>query len=168
MRLDAGKNPPKEINVLVEISQNGEVKYEFDKEKGILMVDRFLYTAMSYPFNYGFIPKTKADDGDPVDVLVISSKVVQPGTILPSRPIGLLEMEDEAGEDTKIIALPTKKIDPFFGETDDITQLSEAIREKIKHFFEHYKELEKGKWVKIRNWQGRGEAEAMIKNSLVA
>ena len=155
-------NKNQTLNVLIEIPQNSSVKYELDKKTGQLVVDRFLYTAMQYPFNYGFIPETLAEDGDPVDVLVIASHPVTPGSVLPAVPIGLLEMEDEAGIDTKIIAVPTEKIDPVYGKIQDIDQLDPAIKEKIKHFFEHYKELEKGKWVKIKNWQPKQTALASI------
>ena len=150
------------LNVLIEIPQNSSVKYELDKKTGQLVVDRFLYTAMQYPFNYGFVPETLAEDGDPVDVLVVASHPVAPGSVLPAVPIGLLEMEDEAGIDTKIIAVPTEKIDPVYGKLKDINQLDPAIKEKIKHFFEHYKELEKGKWVKVKNWQPKQAALASI------
>lgn len=165
--LSAGKNPPAEINVFVEIPQGSSIKYELDKESETIFVDRFVYTAMSYPFNYGFIPHTKAEDGDPVDVLVISSYPVYPGTILRSRPIGMLEMEDEAGIDTKIIAVPFKKVDPFYSHIEDIADLNDNLKNLIKHFFEHYKEIEPGKWVKIKNFLSKKHAEDAIKKSLV-
>jgi inorganic pyrophosphatase len=165
-KISSGKNPPKEINVFIEIPQNSSVKYELDKEAGVIFVDRFLYTAMSYPFNYGFIPQTHAEDGDPVDVLVISSLSVSPGTVIPARPIGLLEMEDEAGLDNKVIAVPLQKIDPQFAEVQDIKDLNESIKAKIKHFFETYKQLEPGKWVKIKNFLDREAAEKEISKSL--
>lgn len=162
----AGANAPEEINVFIEIPQGSSVKYELDKETGVILVDRFVYTAMFYPFNYGFIPGTEAEDGDPTDVLVISTYPVLPGTIIPSRPIGLLEMEDEAGIDTKILAVATVKVDPFFAKIQDIGDLDEVTKNKIKHFFEHYKELEPGKWVKIKNFQDKSQALAAIKKSL--
>lgn len=164
--LSSGKNPPQEVNVFIEIPQNGNIKYELDKEANTIFVDRFLHTAFTYPFNYGFVPGTLAEDGDPVDVLVISDRPVQPGVVIPACPIGLLEMEDEEGIDTKIIAVPTKKIDPYFGTWTDITDIPEATKAKIKHFFEHYKELEPGKWVKINNWQGQKEAHASITKAM--
>lgn len=166
MNLKSGKNPPEEIYVFVEIPQDGSIKYELDKESGTVFVDRFLYTAFSYPFNYGFVPGTKADDGDPVDVLVISSKSVAPGTVIPAHPIGMLEMEDEEGVDTKIIAVPTKKVDPYYGVWGDISDVPQALKDKIKHFFEHYKELEPGKWVKLKDWKGKKEALESIKAGL--
>jgi inorganic pyrophosphatase len=166
-KIPAGKNYPEEINVLVEIPQGSSVKYELDKKTGAIFVDRFAYTAMFYPFNYGFIPQTKAKDGDPIDVLVISTYEVAVGSIIPCRPIGLLQMEDEAGIDTKIIALPTKKVDPFYANIDDIEQLPTKTKELIKHFFEHYKELEPGKWVKTKNFLSKEEALKEIKKGLL-
>ena len=157
-KLSVGKNPPEEVNVFIEIPQGSSVKYELDKESGVVMVDRFNFTAMFYPFNYGFIPGTSAEDGDPTDVLVISSYSVQPGTVIPARPIGMLEMEDEAGIDTKIIAVPTVKVDPFFSKINDISDLDEMTRKKIQHFFNHYKELEPGKWVKTKKFLGKEKA----------
>jgi inorganic pyrophosphatase len=165
-KLTAGKNPPEEINVFVEIPQGSSIKYELDKESGVVFVDRFAYTAMFYPFNYGFIPQSHAEDGDPVDVLVISTYPVAPGTVIPARPIGMLEMEDEEGIDTKIIALPTKKVDPFLAKIEEIDDLDQTTKEKIKHFFDHYKELEPGKWVKTRNFLGKEKALEAIKKSL--
>lgn len=165
-KLSAGKNPPEEVNVFVEIPQGASVKYELDKESGVIMVDRFAFTAMVYPFNYGFVPQTSAEDGDPVDVLVISSYQVAPGTVIPSRPIGMLEMEDEEGIDTKILAVPTKKVDPFLANINDIEDLDETTKKKIQHFFNHYKELEPGKWVKTRNFLPKSEALKAIKKSM--
>lgn len=165
-KLSVGRNPPSEVNVLVEIPQGSSVKYELDKESGLIMVDRFNFTAMFYPFNYGFIPQTKAEDGDPVDVLVISTYSVAPGTVIPARPIGMLEMEDEAGIDTKIIAVPTQKVDPFFTKIEDITDLDEMTKKKIQHFFNHYKELEPGKWVKTKSFLSKEKAEEAIKKSV--
>lgn len=162
MKITSGKNPPSEINVFIEIPQDSPIKYELDKDSGVIFVDRFNYTAMNYPFNYGFIPNTHAEDGDPVDVLVISTHPVHPGTVIPSRPIGLLEMEDEAGIDTKILAVPTIKVDPFLSHINDITDLSEAQKNKIKHFFDHYKEIEPGKWVKTKDFKGKKEADTAI------
>lgn len=166
MNVSPGKNPPEQVNVFVEIPQGSDIKYELDKDSGVIFVDRFLYTAFSYPFNYGFVPGTKAPDGDPVDVLVVSDKTVATGVVIPACPIGMLEMEDEEGIDTKIIAVPTKKIDPIFGLWNDITDVPEPIKAKIKHFFEHYKELEPGKWVKLKEWKGKKEALADIKKCL--
>lgn len=165
-KLSAGKNPPKEVNVFVEIPQGSSIKYELDKDTGFVMVDRFAYTAMFYPFNYGFVPQTSAEDGDPVDVLVLSTYQVFPGTVIPARPIGMLEMEDEEGIDTKILAVPTKKVDPFYAKINDVNDLDEATKKKIQHFFNHYKELEPNKWVKTRNFLGKDEAFKAIKKAL--
>ncbi len=165
-KLSSGKNPPGEINVFVEIPQGSSVKYELDKESGVIMVDRFAYTAMFYPFNYGFVPQTSAEDGDPVDVLVLSSYQVLPGTVIPARPIGMLEMEDEEGIDTKILAVPTKKVDPFYSNINDVQDLDEATKKKIQHFFNHYKELEPNKWVKTKNFLSKEKALEAIKKSM--
>ncbi|NCO32019.1 inorganic diphosphatase, partial [bacterium] len=147
-----------EVNVFIEVPQNSNVKYELDKKSGAIMVDRFLYTAMNYPFNYGFIPQTLAEDNDPLDVLVISSQPVTPGTVMPARIIGMLEMEDEEGIDTKLLAVPTQKVDPFMGSYKDVNDLPEMLKNKIRHFFEHYKELEPVKWVKIKDWKEKAIA----------
>lgn len=166
MKISTGKKPPEQIHVFVEIPAGSSIKYELDKDSGVVFVDRFLYTAFSYPFNYGFVPNTLAEDGDPVDVLVLSDKQVAPGVVIPSVPIGMLEMEDEEGIDTKIIAVPTKKIDPLYGEYTDIAQIPAAIKDKMKHFFEHYKELEPGKWVKVKDWKGKADALAAITKAI--
>jgi len=165
-KLSAGKNVPEEVNVLIEIPQGSSVKYELDKESGAIFVDRFNHTAMFYPFNYGFIPQTKAEDGDPVDVLMISTYPVVPGSVIPVRPIGMLEMEDEAGIDTKIIGLPIKKVDPFYENINDINDVSSKVKDMIKHFFDHYKELEAGKWVKTKNFLNKDKAFEAIKKSM--
>jgi len=161
-----GKNPPEDIYVVIEIPQGSAVKYELDKDTGVIFVDRFLFTAMYYPFNYGFVPQTLADDGDPVDVLVISREPVVPGAVMRCRPIGMLEMRDEAGVDTKVIAVPHEKLDPSYSHIKTVDNLPEIIREKIKHFFEHYKELEPGKWVKVENWKGLQDAIEEIKKGI--
>lgn len=165
-KLSAGKKAPEEVNVFVEIPQGSYIKYELDKTSGVVMVDRFSYTACAYPFNYGFVPSTSAEDGDPVDVLVISTYPVQSGTVIPARPIGMLEMEDEEGIDTKILAVPTKKVDPFYSKIESIDDLDEMTKNKIKHFFDHYKELEPNKWVKTRNFLGKEKAFEAIKKSM--
>lgn len=164
--LSPGKNPPQQINVFIEIPQGGDIKYELDKDSGVVFVDRFLYTAFTYPFNYGFVPGSLSPDGDPVDVLVLSAKSVAPGTVIPAVPIGMLEMEDEAGVDTKILAVPTAKVDPYYGAWKDVGDVPQTIKDKIKHFFEHYKELEPDKWVKIRNWKGKDAAMEDISKAL--
>ncbi len=166
-KLPIGK-PPHEVNVIIEIPQGGSVKYEIDKASGALIVDRFIHTAMVYPFNYGFIPHTLADDGDPVDVLVISAQAVEPGCVIAARPIGMLEMEDEAGMDTKILAVPAKNVDPWYAETSELSDLDKVTQEKIKHFFTHYKELEEGKWVKIKRFLPRKDALKAIEKAIKA
>lgn len=166
MNLSIGKKAPKQINVFIEIAQGSNIKYELDKKSGALFVDRFLYTAMNYPFNYGFVPETLAEDGDPLDCLVISSYPATPGTVLPSRVIGLLEMEDEEGIDTKLLAVPTQKIDPFLGEIEDVADLDDSLKAKIKHFFAHYKELEPGKWVKLKEWKSREVGLEAVRNAM--
>ncbi len=165
-KIPVGKNPPNEINVFVEIPQGSSIKYELDKKTGAIMVDRFAYTAMFYPFNYGFVPNTYAEDGDPIDVLVISTYPVAPGTVIPCRPIGMLEMEDEAGIDTKILAVPTTKVDPFFAYINDVEDLEESTKKKIQHFFDHYKEIEPGKWVKTKNFLPKEKALEAVKKAL--
>jgi inorganic pyrophosphatase len=164
-KLSAGKNVPQEINVFVEIPQGSSVKYELDKESGVIKVDRFLHTAMAYPFNYGFIPQTHAEDGDPVAVLLVSSLPVMPGSVIAARPIGLLEMEDEAGPDNKILAVPVEKVDAGFADVHNIDDLNDATKNKIKHFFESYKQLEPGKWVKTKNFLGKEKAFEEINKS---
>lgn len=153
-KLKAGKNPPEDIFVVIEIPQDSPIKYELDKESGAVFVDRFLFTAMHYPFNYGFIPQTLADDGDPVDVLVVSRYPVTPGSVMRCRPIGALEMRDEEGVDTKLLAVPHSKLDPTYDGVKTFEDLPKALLDRIKHFFEHYKELEPGKWVKVEGFKG--------------
>jgi len=165
-KIPPGKNPPEDIYVVVEIPQDSPIKYELDKETGAVFVDRFLFTAMHYPFNYGFIPQTLADDGDPVDVLVISRYPVAPGSVIRCRPIGGLEMRDEGGVDTKLIAVPHSKIDPTFDEIKSVDDLPKALLDRIKHFFEHYKELEPGKWVKVEGFKGVQFAIEEIKKGI--
>jgi inorganic pyrophosphatase len=162
-RIPAGVAPPHDINVFIEIPQGGTpVKYELDKASGALFVNRFLHTTMFYPGNYGFIPRTLAEDGDPCDVLVVSQAAVTPGAVVRSRPIGALKMEDEAGRDDKIIAVPVEALNPYYSGVENYTDLPTILREQIQHFFRHYKDLEKGKWVKIIDWVGVEEAAALI------
>ncbi|MBV9827982.1 MAG: inorganic diphosphatase [Alphaproteobacteria bacterium] len=153
-----GDNPPDNINVLVEIPQGGLIKYEFDKQTGALFVDRFLATEMVYPGNYGFIPQTLADDGDPLDVLIISPASVMPGAVVRCRPVGVLKMEDEQGGDDKIVAVPFGWAEP--------RDLTPTMRNRIAHFFEHYKDLEPGKWVRIIGWGEVAEAADLITAAL--
>lgn len=165
-KVSMGKNPPEEVTVIVEIPQGSAVKYELDKDSGVIMVDRFAFTTMVYPFNYGFIPNTHAEDGDAVDVLVLSTYPILPGCGINVRPVGMLEMEDEEGIDTKILAVPTAKVDPFYAHINDIGDIDEITKKKIQHFFNHYKELEKNKWVKTRDFLGKEKAYESIKSGM--
>jgi len=165
-RIGPGKDAPEIVNVLIEIPMGSSVKYEYDEEADIIRVDRFLYTSMVYPFNYGFVPGTLEEDGDPVDVLVLTSQPLLPGVVIEARPIGVLLMEDEEGPDSKIIAVPKDKLDPSFKSIKSVDDLPQAVRAKIKHFFEHYKELEPGKWTKVTGWQGPEEAKERIKKAI--
>jgi inorganic pyrophosphatase len=162
-KIPIGIDPPVDINVVIEIPQGGHpVKYEIDKESGALSVDRFLHTAMFYPGNYGFIPHTLSPDGDPCDVMVITQVPVIPGTVIRSRPIGALLMEDEAGGDEKIIAVPVDQLHPFYRRTREYTDLPPSSCEQIAHFFQHYKDLERGKWVNVVRWVGAEEAGRLV------
>lgn len=161
-KVPAGKDAPADINVVIEIPQGSSVKYELDKESGMVEVDRFLFTPMYYPLNYGFVPNTLSDDDDPTDVLVVSREAVYPGSVLRSRPVGVLEMEDEDGVDAKILAVPHDKVDNAYVDVQDVTDLPESLRNSIKHFFERYKDLEPGKWTQVRDWKGASEARAII------
>jgi len=165
-KIGHGTKAPEYVNVVIEIPLGSYIKYEVDKETGLLFVDRILYTATHYPFNYGFIPATLEEDGDPVDVLVLGYEPLLPGSVIEVKPVGVLEMEDEEGPDAKIIAIPKEKIDPRFKEVKDIDDIPKAIKDKIKHFFEHYKELEPGKWVKVTGWKGREEALKRIEAAI--
>jgi inorganic pyrophosphatase len=161
-KVPAGKDAPGDINVVIEIPQGSAVKYELDKDSGMIEVDRFLFTPMYYPLNYGFVPNTLSEDDDPTDVLVVSREAVYPGSVLRSRPVGILEMEDESGVDAKILAVPHEKVDNTYVDIQDVTDLPESLRNSIKHFFEHYKDLEPGKWVKVKDWKSASEARAII------
>ena len=166
-KLSMGANPPEEINVIIEVPAGADpVKYEFDKESGALFVDRFIQVAMHYPCNYGFIPHTLSDDGDPCDVLVISDFPVVPGSVIKARPIGVLIMEDESGFDEKILAVPTAKLSPYYAEIKSYKDLPEIVSQRISHFFEHYKALEKNKWVKIKGWEDVEKAKSLISESI--
>ncbi len=165
-KLGPGKKAPEEVYVVIEIPMGSNIKYEIDKETGLIFVDRILFTAMYYPFNYGFIPGTLEEDGDPVDVLVLGYDKLHPGVVIKARPIGVLETEDEKGKDAKIVAVPIEKVDPRFENIKDISDLPSNIRERIAHFFEHYKELEKGKWVKVIGWKNREEALKRIEEAI--
>jgi inorganic pyrophosphatase len=160
--IGVGKDPPGDIYVVIEIPKDSNIKYEVDENSGILLVDRKLYTAMTYPFNYGFIPQTKEEDGDPIDALILSNDQYSPLSVVRSKPIGVLIMEDEEGKDSKIIAVPHKKIDSIYSKFDDINQIDKDTLDKIKHFFEHYKELEKDKFVRVIDWENKYQSEKII------
>ena len=164
LKVDVNMLP--QIYVFVEISMDSKVKYEIDEKTGFLMADRFLYTSMKFPFNYGFIPHTKGEDGDPLDVLLLASEVVVPSAVVKAQIIGMLEMKDEEGIDTKLIAVPVKKIDPLYGVYENIEDIPAAVKDKIKHFFDHYKELEPGKWVKTERFLSKKHAVEVVKKSL--
>jgi len=165
--IDAGKEIPKDINVIIEIpTQGAPVKYELNKETGAMFVDRFMSTAMYYPCNYGYIPKTLSEDGDPADVLVISPFPLITGSVIRCRPVGMLQMQDESGIDAKILAVPVNKLTPLYQHINDIGDVCENLLKTISHFFEHYKDLEQGKWVKIQGWADLKEAEAEIMRSV--
>jgi inorganic pyrophosphatase len=170
MRIDAisiGKNPPHDVNVIVEVPVGGQpIKYEMDKEAGTLVVDRFLYTPMSYPGNYGFVPHTLSEDGDPIDVLIANTRPLVPGCVINVRPIGVLVMEDNAGKDEKVLAVPSPKLTKRYENIHEFSELPEITLQQIQHFFEHYKDLEPGKWVKIGEWMGSSHARRMITEAI--
>ena len=167
-KISIGKAPPSDINVVIEIPAGSQVKYEVDKDSGAVVVDRFLFTPMAYPAAYGFIPGTLADDGDPADVLVLSPAAIVPGAVIRVRPIGMLQMEDESGQDEKIICVPHDKISPLFKSVQAVEDLPEITRQQIEHFFTRYKDLEPGKWVKVTGWADKAAAEAVILKAIEA
>lgn len=170
MRIDAiaiGTNPPEDVNVIVEVPYGGQpIKYEMDKDAGTLVVDRFLYTPMTYPGNYGFVPHTLSEDGDPIDVLVCNTRQLVPGCVINVRPIGVLIMEDNAGQDEKIIAVPSAHLTRRFEDVHNYDDLPQITLEQIAHFFEHYKDLEPGKWVKLGDWMDADNAKRMITEAI--
>ncbi len=162
-RVPAGRDIPNDFNVIIEIPAHGEpIKYEVDKESGSMFVDRFMSTAMHYPCNYGYIPHTLSDDGDPVDVLVITPIPLITGVVVRCRPVGMLKMADEAGEDAKLLAVPVDKLTNLYRDIESPRDLPESMLNQISHFFEHYKDLEAGKWVKVQGWVGAEEAKKEI------
>jgi len=166
-RVATGNHPPEEINVIIEIPKDAEpVKYEVDKASGAIFVDRILSTPMRYPCNYGYVPHTICGDGDPADVLVVLPMPLIPGSVIRCRPVGVLKMIDEAGGDEKILAVPATKVFAGYAHIEDIGQVSPHWLERIGHFFEHYKDLEKGKWVKLEGWGGRDEAYEVLTESM--
>jgi inorganic pyrophosphatase len=165
----SGRDVPNDFNVIIEIPMNADpIKYEVDKDSGAIFVDRFMGTAMHYPCNYGYVPKTMSDDGDPVDVLVITPFALIPGVVVRCRPLGMLKMSDEAGGDAKVLAVPVDKVLPIYSHWQKPEDLNDLRLQQIQHFFEHYKDLEKGKWVKIEGWVGPEEAKLEILNGIAA
>ena len=166
-KVKIGENPPEDVNAIIEIPQGGSpVKYEMDKASGAMFVDRFLHTSMVYPGNYGFIPHTLSTDGDPIDVLVVGQSPVIPGAVIRCRPVGVLSMEDEKGVDEKILAVPVDSLYPFYSKIQSYRDLPEILSAQIAHFFQHYKDLEKGKFVKDLHWSGPEEAKEVIRQSI--
>jgi len=166
-RVSSGANIPNDINVIIEIPAHADpVKYEVDKETGAMFVDRFMNTAMHYPCNYGYVPHTLSDDGDPVDVLVLTPVPLIPGSVVRCRPVGVLKMTDESGDDAKVLAVPIDKLCKVYRSVQDFRDLPQMILEQIAHFFEHYKDLDEGKWVRVDGWHGVDEAQQEIMNSV--
>ncbi|MEX0606564.1 MAG: inorganic diphosphatase [Halofilum sp. (in: g-proteobacteria)] len=162
-----GKNVPDDVNAIIEVPTFGApVKYEMDKDSGSLHVDRFLGTAMHYPCNYGFVPHTLAEDGDPLDILVITSVPLLAGVVISVRPVGMLHMEDEAGGDAKVLAVPVQKLSPLYDNVNEYTDVPQSMLDEIAHFFEQYKALEPGKWARVDHWSGVEEAKAEIRASI--
>ena len=170
MNLDAiaiGHKPPEDVNTIIEVPIGGEpIKYEMDKAAGTLVVDRFLHTPMRYPGNYGFVPHTLSDDGDPIDVLVANTRPIVPGAVINVRPIGVLKMQDDAGGDEKILAVPMPKLTKRYAHVMNYTDMPAIVMQQMQHFFEHYKDLEPGKWVKVLGWGDAAEAKRMISEAI--
>jgi inorganic pyrophosphatase len=168
-RVTSGRDLANDVNVIIEIPMNADpIKYEIDKATGALFVDRFVQTAMHYPCNYGYVPDTLSGDGDPVDVLVITPFALMPGVVVRVRPIGLLKMTDEAGPDTKLLAVPIDKLTPLYRHVETVRDLPEVTLAQITHFFAHYKDLERGKWVKVEGWGSPEEAKKEIQDGVKA
>lgn len=170
MRIEAikiGDNPPDDVNVIVEVPLGGQpIKYEMDKAAGTLVVDRFLHTPMSYPGNYGFVPHTLSEDGDPIDVLICNNRELVPGCVINARPIGVLVMEDNSGQDEKIVAVPSPALTKRYDNVRDVRDLPEITLQQIEHFFEHYKDLEPGKWVRVGDWLDADQAREFIRAAI--
>ncbi|WP_018148654.1 inorganic diphosphatase [Henriciella marina] len=166
-KISIGQNPPDDLNVIIEVPLGGEpIKYEIDKSSGAMFVDRYLYTSMRYPCNYGFVPHTLSLDGDPIDVMVVGQRALVPGAVVRARPIGVLLMEDDGGEDEKILAVPHQKLTRFYEKVHNYTDVPETLVDRITHFFQHYKDLEPNKWVKVRGWEGVDKARELISESI--
>jgi inorganic pyrophosphatase len=161
--LAIGKNPPEDVNVVIEVPLGGEpIKYELNKEAGVLVVDRFLYTSMRYPGNYGFIPHTLSGDGDPCDVIVLNTRAIAPGAVMSCRIVGVLLMEDQAGIDEKLIAVPSSHLTARYDAVQNYKDIPQITLDQVEHFFTHYKDLEPGKWVKVKGWGDVTEARRMV------
>ena len=161
--VSAGRDVPNDINVIIEISAQGDpIKFEVDKDSGAVFVDRFMGTSMRYPINYGYVPHTIAGDGDPVDVLVVTPFPLAPGVVIRCRPVGVLKMEDDGGLDAKVVAVPVSKLTPLYDKVQSTEDLPELLMKQTVHFFEHYKDLEPGKWVKVQGWEGADVARQLI------
>ena len=168
-KIPPGKHAPEEVNVVIEVPQHADpIKYELDKDSGAVFVDRFMHTAMHYPCNYGFIPNTLSDDGDPVDVLVVSEFALVPGSVITCRPVAVLQMEDEAGIDAKVLAVPITKLTPVYQDVKGPDDLPKFLLDQIEHFFEHYKDLESNKWVKVTGWADAAAARKEVADSIAA
>ncbi len=168
-KIPPGKHAPEEVNVVIEVPQHADpIKYELDKDSGAVFVDRFMHTAMHYPCNYGFIPNTLSDDGDPVDVLVVSEFALVPGSVITCRPVAVLQMEDEAGMDAKVLAVPITKLTPVYQDVKGPDDLPKFLLDQIEHFFEHYKDLESNKWVKVTGWADAAAARKEVADSIAA
>lgn len=166
-KIATGQSVPDDLNVIIEVPLGGEpIKYEIDKASGAMFVDRFLYTSMRYPCNYGFLPHTLSLDGDPIDVMVVGQRALVPGAVVRARPVGVLLMEDDGGTDEKILAVPHTKLTRFYEKTRDFTDLPDILIERIAHFFAHYKDMEPGKWVRIEGWEGVDVAKRLITESV--
>ena len=166
-KIPVGTNPPWDVNVIVEVPVGTEpVKYEMDKESGALFVDRIMHTSMRYPCNYGFIPHTLADDGDPVDVLIANHTPIMPGAVVRCRPIGVLVMEDEAGMDEKLLMVPVDELNPWYAKVSTFEELPQLFLDRVSHFFQHYKDLEEGKWVKITGWEDENRAAELVEEGI--
>ena len=170
MRIEAlaiGDNPPDDVNVIVEVPVGSQpIKYELDKDAGVLVVDRFLHTPMAYPGNYGFVPHTLCEDGDPIDVVVCNNRQLMPGCVINVRPIGALAMEDDSGMDEKIIAVPSRHLSKRFDDVDNFSDLPQIVLDQVQHFFQHYKDLEPGKWVQIGDWLDAEAAKGLIRDAI--
>jgi inorganic pyrophosphatase len=165
--IPTGVNPPEDVNVIIEVPLGGEpVKYEFDKESGALFVDRILHTPMRYPCNYGFVPHTLAEDGDPIDALIVGRAPLIPGCVVRVRPVGVLMMEDDGGGDAKLLCVTVNKVYPYYENVVECTDLPKILLDQIEHFFTHYKDLEPGKWVKCEGWEGKDTAERLLIESI--